>query len=116
MVIIAAQSIGEPGTQLTMRTFHVGGTATRRAEQSSLEIRHEGTIKLYRANVVKDRAGTYTVMNRNGELAILDETGRERERYQLVYGAKLSVQEGTKVARGQVVALSGPVTRFPCSR
>jgi DNA-directed RNA polymerase subunit beta' len=108
--IIAAQSIGEPGTQLTMRTFHVGGTATRRAEQSSLEVRHEGTIKLFRANLVKDRLGTYTVMNRNGELAVLDDTGRERERYQLVYGAKLNVQEGSKVAKGQVVATWDPYT------
>ena len=108
--IIAAQSIGEPGTQLTMRTFHVGGTATRRAEQSSLEVRHEGTVKLFRANLVKDRQGTFTVMNRNGELAVLDETGRERERYQLVYGAKLNVQDGGKVSKGQVVATWDPYT------
>ncbi|NBX68007.1 MAG: DNA-directed RNA polymerase subunit beta' [Proteobacteria bacterium] len=108
--IIAAQSIGEPGTQLTMRTFHVGGTATRRAEQSSLEVRHEGTVKLFRANLVKDRQNTFTVMNRNGELAVLDETGRERERYQLVYGAKLNVQEGDKVTKGQVVATWDPYT------
>ncbi len=108
--IIAAQSIGEPGTQLTMRTFHVGGTATRRAEQSSLELRHDGTIKLYRANIVTDRAGTFTVMNRNAELAILDEAGRERERYALVYGAKLNVREGDKVTRGQVVAMWDPYT------
>ncbi len=108
--IIAAQSIGEPGTQLTMRTFHVGGTATRRAEQSSLEVRHEGTVKLFRANLVKDRQGTFTVMNRNGELAVLDDTGRERERYQLVYGAKLTVQEGGKVTKGQVVATWDPYT------
>jgi len=108
--IIAAQSIGEPGTQLTMRTFHVGGTATRRAEQSSLEVRHEGTIKLYRANLVKDRHDTFTVMNRNGELAVLDETGRERERYQLVYGAKLTIQDGAKVTKGQVVATWDPYT------
>ncbi|MSP19622.1 MAG: DNA-directed RNA polymerase subunit beta' [Bdellovibrionales bacterium] len=108
--IIAAQSIGEPGTQLTMRTFHVGGTATRRAEQSSLEVRHGGTIKLYRTNTVKDRQGTFTVMNRNGELAVLDETGRERERYQLVYGARLTIQEGMKVTKGHVVATWDPYT------
>ncbi len=108
--IIAAQSIGEPGTQLTMRTFHVGGAASRRAEQSSLEVRHEGTIKLIRANIVKDRQGTYTVMNRNGELAVVDETGRERERYPLVYGAKLSVQDGSKVGKGQNVASWDPYT------
>ena len=108
--IIAAQSIGEPGTQLTMRTFHVGGAASRRAEQSSLEVRHEGSIKLIRTNVVKDRAGTYTVMNRNGELAVVDETGRERERYQLVYGAKLTVTDGAKVKKGQSVATWDPYT------
>ncbi len=108
--IIAAQSIGEPGTQLTMRTFHVGGTATRRAEQSSLEVRHEGTAKLHRANLVKDRHNTYTVMNRNAELAIMDDTGRERERYPIVYGAKLSIQDGAKVKKGQVVAIWDPYT------
>ncbi len=108
--IIAAQSIGEPGTQLTMRTFHVGGAASRRAEQSSLEVRHEGSVKLIRANIVKDRAGTFTVMNRNGELAVLDETGRERERYPLVYGAKLTIQDGTKVTKGQTVATWDPYT------
>ncbi|MBY0370843.1 DNA-directed RNA polymerase subunit beta', partial [bacterium] len=108
--IIAAQSIGEPGTQLTMRTFHVGGAASRRAEQSNLEVRHDGTIKLIRANIVKDRQGTYTVMNRNGELAVLDETGRERERYPLVYGAKLTVQDGSKVTKGQNVATWDPYT------
>lgn len=108
--IIAAQSIGEPGTQLTMRTFHVGGTATRRAEQSSLEVRHDGTVKLFRTNLVKDRQNTFTVMNRNGELAVLDETGRERERYQLVYGARLTIQEGEKVTKGQVVATWDPYT------
>lgn len=108
--IIAAQSIGEPGTQLTMRTFHVGGAASRRAEQSSLEVRHEGSIKLIRTNIVKDRQGTFTVMNRNGELAVLDETGRERERYPLVYGAKLNVQDGSKVTKGQNVATWDPYT------
>jgi DNA-directed RNA polymerase subunit beta' len=113
--IIAAQSIGEPGTQLTMRTFHVGGTATRRAEQSSLEIRHDGTVKLVRVNLVKDRHSTFTVMNRNGEIAILDETGRERERYQLVYGAKLSVQDGAKVTKGQVIATWDPYTVPVCT-
>jgi DNA-directed RNA polymerase subunit beta' len=108
--IIAAQSIGEPGTQLTMRTFHVGGAASRRAEQSALEVRHAGSIKLYRSNLVKDRHGTFTVMNRNGELAVLDETGRERERYQLVYGAKLTVADANKVTKGQVVATWDPYT------
>jgi len=113
--IIAAQSIGEPGTQLTMRTFHVGGAATRRAEQSSLEVRHDGVIRLIRANIVKDRHGTHTVMNRNGELAVLDDTGRERERYPLVYGAKLSVGDGERVKKGQGVAVWDPYTIPVCS-
>ncbi len=108
--IIAAQSIGEPGTQLTMRTFHVGGTATRRVEQSSLEIRHSGTVRLERVNIVKNRSGSYTVMNRNGELSVLDETGRERERYTLVYGAQLTAQDGSPVEKGQIVATWDPYT------
>jgi DNA-directed RNA polymerase subunit beta' len=108
--IIAAQSIGEPGTQLTMRTFHVGGAATRRAEQSSLEVRHDGIVKLMRVNSVTDRAGTFTVMNRNGEVAILDETGRERERYALIYGAKLNVKDGDRVTKGQQIAAWDPYT------
>jgi len=108
--IIAAQSIGEPGTQLTMRTFHVGGTATRRAEQSSLELRHEGVVKLIRVKVVRDRQGTFTVMNRNSELAVSDGSGRERERYALVYGARLSLEDGDTVKKGQVVATWDPYT------
>ncbi len=108
--IIAAQSIGEPGTQLTMRTFHVGGTASRRAEQSSLEVRHDGIVKLIRVNTVKDRHGTFTAMNRNGEITILDETGRERERYPIVYGARLNIKDGERVKRGQVVANWDPYT------
>ncbi len=108
--IVAAQSIGEPGTQLTMRTFHVGGTATRRAEQSSLEVRHEGTARFVRVNVVQDRKGKFTVMNRNGELAVVDDSGRERERYTLVYGAQLNIKEGDRVKKGQQVATWDPYT------
>ena len=98
--VIAAQSIGEPGTQLTMRTFHIGGTATRRAEQSSIEIRTNGTVKFQRIQTVKNREGTYTVMSRNGEIVIVDETGREREKYNIIYGAKLKVADGQKVEKG----------------
>jgi DNA-directed RNA polymerase subunit beta' len=102
--VIAAQSIGEPGTQLTMRTFHIGGAATRRAEQSSIEIRTTGTIKLVRPLLVKNREGTFTAMNRNCELIIVDETGRERERYNLVYGAKTKFKDGDHVQKATVVA------------
>ncbi len=108
--IIAAQSIGEPGTQLTMRTFHIGGTATRRVEQSRLETRYGGTTKLINVTIVKNREGSFTVMNRNGELAILDDGGRERERYSLTYGAKMMVDEGSKTEPGQLIAEWDPYT------
>ncbi len=108
--IIAAQSIGEPGTQLTMRTFHVGGTATRRAEQSTLEARHGGELKFINLNVVKNRDGKLTVMNRNGELAIIDENHRERERYKILYGSQLLADEGTKVKPGKLIAEWDPYT------
>jgi DNA-directed RNA polymerase subunit beta' len=101
--VIAAQSIGEPGTQLTMRTFHIGGAATRRAEQSSIEVRSPGTIKLVRVQTVKNREGSETVMSRNSEVIIVDETGREREKYPLVYGTKLKIKDGQKVDKGSVI-------------
>ncbi|MCE2487894.1 MAG: DNA-directed RNA polymerase subunit beta', partial [Desulfurellaceae bacterium] len=96
--IIAAQSIGEPGTQLTMRTFHIGGTASRRAEQTTLTPRNAGTLRYLNLKTVVDREGDLVVMNRNGEVAIVDspEPGRERERerYPVVYGAKLKKADG----------------------
>jgi len=95
--VIAAQSIGEPGTQLTMRTFHIGGTATRRAAQSELENRYAGTVKFSNLATVKRNDGSSVVMNRNGELVIVDDSGRERERYQVIYGARLLIKEGQKV-------------------
>ena len=102
--IIAAQSIGEPGTQLTMRTFHIGGTASRRAEQTTLECRIDGRVKFINLKTVKNREGNLIVMNRNGEIAILDETGRERRRYSVIYGAKLKVKDGQKVKEGELMA------------
>ena len=102
--IIAAQSIGEPGTQLTMRTFHIGGTASRRAEQTTLECRIDGRVKFINLKSVKNREGNLIVMNRNGEIAILDENGRERRRYSVIYGAKLKVKEGQKVKEGEILA------------
>jgi DNA-directed RNA polymerase subunit beta' len=101
--VIAAQSIGEPGTQLTMRTFHIGGVGQIRTEQSSLEARNEGTVKLNTIQLVKKK-DHWVVMNRQGELVLVDDIGRERERYGLQYGAKLNVQDGTKVKAGQVMA------------
>jgi DNA-directed RNA polymerase subunit beta' len=102
--IIAAQSIGEPGTQLTMRTFHIGGTASRRAEQTTLECRIDGRVKFISLKTVKNREGNLIVMNRNGEIAILDETGRERRRYSVIYGAKLKIKDGQKVKEGELLA------------
>ena len=102
--IIAAQSIGEPGTQLTMRTFHIGGTASRRAEQTTLECRIDGRVKFINLKTVKNREGNLIVMNRNGEIAILDESGRERRRYSVIYGAKLKVKDGQKVKEGELMA------------
>ncbi len=102
--IIAAQSIGEPGTQLTMRTFHIGGTASRRAEQTTLECRIDGRVKFINLKTVRNREGNLIVMNRNGEIAILDENGRERRRYSVIYGAKLRVKDGQKVKEGELLA------------
>ncbi len=102
--IIAAQSIGEPGTQLTMRTFHIGGTATKIIEQAVLEVKHSGTVKFVDLNFVVNREGLLVVLNRNAVIAITDPDGREREKYNIVYGAKLLVKEGDSVQIGQKVA------------
>jgi DNA-directed RNA polymerase subunit beta' len=101
--VIAAQSIGEPGTQLTMRTFHIGGTATRRAEQSHQEVTAEGEVKFTNLRTVKDRDGKLVAMNRNAELGIFDSSGRERERYPVVYGAHVMVEDGQHVKPGQML-------------
>ena len=103
--IIAAQSIGEPGTQLTMRTFHVGGTAARgKIEASYLEARTEGTVRLRRGVVQKKKDGSLIIMNRHTELVVVDDTGREREHNRLVYGAVLKVNDGEKCKPGQLLA------------
>ena len=102
--VIAAQSIGEPGTQLTMRTFHIGGAASRRTEQSSIEVRFSGIIKYHGLNTTVREDGQRIVMNRNGEVSIVDETGRERERYTMVYGAHLMVAENDRVEAGSTIS------------
>lgn len=99
--IIAAQSIGEPGTQLTMRTFHIGGAATKVIEQAVLEAKNAGTIKFINVKAVRDREGSLVVINRNALLAVVDRQGREKEKYNLVYGAKLRVNDGDTVEIGQ---------------
>jgi len=108
--VIAAQSIGEPGTQLTMRTFHIGGTASRRAEQTTLEARHEGFVKYHNLNVAMNSRGESIVMNRNGDISIQDEQGRDREKDGVIYGARLRVPEGQKVAPGTIIADWDPYT------
>jgi DNA-directed RNA polymerase subunit beta' len=107
--VIAAQSIGEPGTQLTMRTFHIGGTA-RLEEQSKHEARQDGTIKYVELNIVKNRRGEIIAMNRNGALTIIDQRGREVARYQIVYGAHILVEDGAKVTEDQLLATWDPFT------
>src|SRR6187401_1488403 len=110
--VIAAQSIGEPGTQLTMRTFHIGGTASRVSEQSTQETRHDGVVRFQSLSVVETHkeGGQLIVMNRNGSLVIKDEKGRDRERYPIVYGARLKVKDGQKVEQGQVIVEWDPYT------
>src|SRR5712675_2262463 len=101
--VVAAQSIGEPGTQLTMRTFHIGGTASRVSEQSTLEARNAGTARFHGLQVVEAKDGNLVVMNRSGSLVVQDAKGRDRERYPIVYGARLKVKEGQHVDQGQVM-------------
>src|SRR2546425_107414 len=108
--VIAAQSIGEPGTQLTMRTFHIGGTASRVSEQSRLEAKNHGTVRFIGLQTVKSKSGDLVVMNRQGSIAVVDEKNRERERYSVVYGAKLKVNEGDPVTMGQVMVEWDPYT------
>ena len=108
--IIAAQSIGEPGTQLTMRTFHIGGAASGKAEQSTLVSKYEGKVKYYSLVALKNKKKQLVSMNRNGEIAILDDAGRERERYGINYGAILKVDDGDRVKAGTVLAEWDPYT------
>jgi DNA-directed RNA polymerase subunit beta' len=108
--VIAAQSIGEPGTQLTMRTFHIGGTASRVSEQSRLDAKSNGTVRFINLQTVKSKTGDLVVMNRQGSIAIVDEKGRERERYAVVYGAKVKVADGGPVALGEALVEWDPYT------
>ncbi len=107
--VIGAQSIGEPGTQLTMRTFHIGGTATRVTEQSKVEAKNAGFVRFINPKVVEGR-GTLIALNRNMLIAVQDEKGREKERYHVVYGAKLRVNDGDAVSVGQTLAEWDPYT------
>ena len=108
--VIAAQSIGEPGTQLTMRTFHIGGAASRSAAANSISVKSTGTIRLHNINVVHQTSGNLVAVSRSGELGVTDEQGRERELYKIPYGAVISVEENGSVSAGQVVATWDPHT------
>ena len=109
--ILSAQSIGEPGTQLTMRTFHIGGTASRRVEQADIRARVDGKIRLDEdLHVVENAEGKAIIMNRRGgNFSIVDDGGRERERHPVIYGAHLIVRDGQDVQSGDVLAGMGPV-------
>jgi len=108
--VIAAQSIGEPGTQLTMRTFHIGGAAQRGAEQSFVEAAFDAVIEVRNRNVVVNSSGVPIVMGRNCEVVLMDEQGREKARHRIPYGAKLLADQGTRVTRGQRLAEWDPYT------
>jgi DNA-directed RNA polymerase subunit beta' len=108
--VLAAQSIGEPGTQLTMRTFHIGGTATRGTEQSQMESKLSGTVRFQNLRTVKTAAGDLVVMNRNGSILLLDDRGRTKDTYQPVYGARMKVEDGQRVTAGQVLVEWDPFT------
>jgi DNA-directed RNA polymerase subunit beta' len=108
--VIAAQSIGEPGTQLTMRTFHIGGAAQRGAEQSSVEASHDGTVTIKNRNVVMNSQGAPIIMSRNCEIVLADDKDRERARFRVPYGARLLVEEGQTVTRMQKLAEWDPYT------
>jgi DNA-directed RNA polymerase subunit beta' len=108
--VIAAQSIGEPGTQLTMRTFHIGGAASRAASVNNIQVKAAGTAKLHNIKTVKHSNGHLVATSRSGELTVVDDVGRERERYKVPYGATLQVEDGSQVAGGQIVANWDPHT------
>ncbi len=108
--VIAAQSIGEPGTQLTMRTFHIGGAAQRGAEQSKIEAPFEGKIRLDNTSLVTTEDGSEIVLSRSSEMLILDDQGREKARYRLQYGAKLLKKDDSIVKAGQILAEWDPYT------
>jgi len=108
--VIAAQSIGEPGTQLTMRTFHIGGAASRSAAANNISVKNNGTIRLHNIKVVKQESGNLVAVSRSGEIGVVDESGREKERYKLPYGAIISAAENDAVEGGQIVATWDPYT------
>lgn len=101
--VIAAQSIGEPGTQLTMRTFHIGGAASRQVAISNVQVKSKGLIKLHNLKTVENRAGNLIAVSRSGEVGVMDEYGREKEKYKIPYGAELTCKDGSAVDSGDIV-------------
>ena len=108
--VVAAQSIGEPGTQLTMRTFHIGGAASGQAAQDNIQVNSDGVVKLHNIKVVDRADGALVAVSRSGELSILDKVGRERERYKVPYGATIKVGDEAEVSAGDIVATWDPHT------
>ncbi|QWF70289.1 DNA-directed RNA polymerase subunit beta' [Methylomonas paludis] len=108
--VVAAQSIGEPGTQLTMRTFHIGGAASRSAAVSSVQVKSGGTVKLNNLKTVKNRENNLVAVSRSGEVGVMDDYGRERERYKIPYGAVLSIEDGSVITSGQIIVNWDPHT------
>jgi len=108
--VIAAQSIGEPGTQLTMRTFHIGGAASRAVAVDQIQVKSAGTVRLFNLKSVENSEGKLVAVSRSGELSLIDSHGRERERYKIPYGAVLNIREGDTVTAGQIVANWDPHT------
>ena len=108
--IIAAQSIGEPGTQLTMRTFHIGGAASSSAAVNSIEVKNDGKIHLYNIKTIKSKDKNLVAVSRSGEISVTDNYGKERERYKVPYGARITTKDGQKVKRGQIISTWDPHT------
>jgi DNA-directed RNA polymerase subunit beta' len=108
--VIAAQSIGEPGTQLTMRTFHIGGAASRAAAANSVEVKNGGVVRLHNVKTIEHAKGHLVAVSRSGEIGVIDGQGRERERYKLPYGAMITINDGDNAGPGQVVATWDPHT------
>ncbi len=108
--VMAAQSIGEPGTQLTMRTFHIGGAASRSAAASSVESKSKGSVRLHNMKEITNKDGKLMAVSRSAELAVVDEAGRERERYKVPYGAVIQAKEGEAIEAGAILATWDPHT------
>ena len=108
--VVAAQSIGEPGTQLTMRTFHIGGAASRSAAVSNVQVKSSGSIKLNNLKTVRNRENNLVAVSRSGEVGVMDDYGRERERYKIPYGAVLSIEDGGQISAGDIIVNWDPHT------